>query len=257
MTAKHPMGASLIIISIVILGFNLVNSAAFIGKLAALNNDATAGGEVTEIVSAPESAKEASFPQSALGVLTANASSAGIFEDRPLDDWGPLMTGGNSLLQNQNPVTMPTPEPKKPAPKSAPYYGPSLSGYFIFPTTGYNQGRLHSYNAIVFSRGDDCLYEDIPVFAAASGVITATYPTQSAARWANNGYGNYFIILHPNGVTTLYSHLKTILVNAGQYVYQGSIVAFMGGYPRTPGAGNSTGCHLHFGVRGAAQPFAR
>ena len=108
-----------------------------------------------------------------------------------------------------------------------------------------------------FSGGDDFLYEDIPVFAAASGVVTATYPTQSAARWANSGYGNYFIILHPNGVTNLYSHLKTILVNAGQYVNQGSIVAFMGGYPKTPGAGNSTGCHLHFEVRGAKNPFVR
>ena len=167
----------------------------------------------------------------------------------------PLITGEDSLLPNQNPITVPTIEPTKPAPRPAPYYGPSLDGYFIFPTSGFNQGRLHPYNAVDISRGDDCLYEDITVFAAASGVVTATYPTQNAARWANSGYGNYIIILHPNGVTTLYSHLKTILVNAGQYVYQGDIVAFMGGYPRTAGAGNSTGCHLHFGVRGAAQPF--
>ncbi|MDO8574839.1 MAG: M23 family metallopeptidase [bacterium] len=223
-----------------------------------LDSGSNIGGELTEIVSAPkpELPKESSFIQSALGVFVANADSgSGIYEDSEFDN--PLMTGEDSLLQNQNPITVPTVDPPRAAPRPAPYYGPSLDGYFVFPTSGFNQGRLHSYNAVDISRGDDCLYENIPVFAAASGVVTATYPTQSAARWANSGYGNYLIILHPNGVTTLYSHLKNILVGAGQYVNQGSVIAFMGGYPRTPGAGNSTGCHLHFGVRGAAQPFVR
>jgi len=246
-------------VSFSVLTLNSVNPGNLKSRLGTyLNSNSNIGGELTEIVSAPkpELPKESSLVQSALGIFTANAGAdSGIYEDSEFDN--PLITGEDSLLQNQNPITVPTVDPPRPVPRPAPYYGPSLDGYFIFPTTGNNQGRLHSYNAVDISRGDDCLYEDIPVFAAASGVVTATYPTQSAARWANSGYGNYFIILHPNGVTTLYSHLKTILVNAGQYVYQGGIVAFMGGYPRTPGAGNSTGCHLHFGVRNAAQPFAR
>ena len=246
-------------VSSIVLALNSANPGDLKNRLGIyLDSDSNMGGELTEIVSAtkPESLKENSFVQSALGVLIVNAGSgSGIYEDGEFDD--PLVTGEDSLLQNQNPITVPTVDPPRLAPRPAPYYGPSLDGYFIFPTTGYNQGRLHSYNAVDISRGDDCLYENIPVFAAASGLVTAAYPTQSTARWANSGYGNYFIILHPNGVTTLYSHLKNILVTAGQYVNQGSVVDFMGGYPRTPGAGNSTGCHLHFGVRGAAQPFAR
>lgn len=251
------MWASLGVILVFISVMNLLNPAVLVGELANFNNNETVGGEVIEVVSAAEPAKDNSPLQSVVGLFATNTNTDGIFEDSPLgDDRDPLLTGEDSLLQNQNPVTVTLPAPAKPAP-TKPYYGPNIAGYFSFPTTGYNQGRLHPYNAVDISRGDDCLYEDIPVFAAASGVVTATYPTQSTARWANSGYGNYIIILHPNGVTTLYSHLKTILVSAGQYVYQGSIVAFMGGYPRTPGAGNSTGCHLHFGVRGAAQPFAR
>ena len=247
------------LVSSIVLALNSANPGDLKNRLGIyLDSDSNMGGELTEIVSAtkPESLKENSFVQSALGVLIVNAGSgSGIYEDSEFDN--PLMTGEDSLLQNQNPITVPVAESSKPAPRPTPYYGPSLDGYFIFPTTGYNQGRLHPYNAVDISRGDDCLYENIPVFAAASGLVTAAYPTQSTARWANSGYGNYFIILHPNGVTTLYSHLKNILVTAGQYVNQGSVVAFMGGYPRTPGAGNSTGCHLHFGVRGAAQPFVR
>ena len=232
--------------SFLVLTLNSASSSGLKNRLGTyLNAEANIGGELTEIVSAPrtELPKDGSFVQ-----------SSGIYEDSEFDN-NPLITGEDSLLPNQNPITVPTVEPVKPTPRPAPYYGPYLDGYFVFPTSGYNRGRLHPYNAVDISAGDDCLYENIPVFAAASGVVTATYPTQSAARWANSGYGNYLTVLHPNGVITLYSHLKNILVGAGQYVNQGSIIAFMGGYPRTPGAGNSTGCHLHFGVRGAAQPF--
>lgn len=256
---QYPFWVSLFLVSSFVFTLNSANPGNLRNRLGLyLNSDSNIGGELTEIVSAPKSEplKENSFIQSALGVFVANADSgSGIYEDSEFDNF--LITGEDSLLQNQTPITVLTVEPPRPAPRPAPYYGPSLDGYFIFPTMGYNRGRIHPYNAVDISAGDDCLYENIPVFAAASGVITATYPTQSTARWANSGYGNYFTILHPNGVVTLYSHLKNILVSPGQYVNQGSIVAFMGGYPRTAGAGNSTGCHLHFGVRGAAQPFAR
>lgn len=246
--------------SFLVLTLNSVNPGNLKSRLGVyLDSSSNIGGELTEVVSAPklELSKENSFIQSALGVFVANADSgSGIYEDSEFDN--PLMTGEDSLLQNQTPITVLTVEPRSGgAPRLAPYYGPSLDGYFIFPTTGYNRGRFHPYNAVDISAGDDCLYENIPVFAAASGVITATYPTQSTARWANSGYGNNLIILHPNGVTTRYTHLKSITASAGQYVNQGSIIAFMGGYPRTPGAGNSTGCHLHFEVRGAQNPFIR
>lgn len=256
---QYPFWASLFLVSSLVFALNSANPGSLKNRLGFnINRNSNIGGELTEVVSAPkpEPPKENAVIQSALGIFVANAGAdSGIYEDSEFDS--PLMTGEDSLLQNQTPITIPTIEPPRPAPRPAPYYGPSIDGYFIFPTTGYNRGRFHPYNAVDISAGDDCLYENIPVFAAASGVVTSTYPTQSTARWANSGYGNNFVILHPNGVTTRYAHLKNILVSAGQYVNQGSIVAFMGGYPRTPGAGNSTGCHLHFEVRGAQNPFIR
>jgi len=266
--AKYPLGASLFLISFLVFVANLTNPTALISSLTGLEGT-TIGGEITEVVSAPSAdgpvggLKENSLLQSVsvASAVEINNNTADIdLESAPYDERDPLITGEDSILQNQNPITILTPELIPVSSKPVlPYYavGPYLDGYFIFPTIGFNRGKLHSYNAVDISRGDDCLSENIPVFAAASGVISATYPTESVSRYANGGYGNNFLLLHPNGVITRYAHLKNILVTAGQYVNQGSIVAFMGGYPGTPGAGNSTGCHLHFGVDGAKQPFVR
>ncbi len=235
----------------------MVNPTVLINGLTGLDKGTTIGGEVTEIVSASplQSISVASAVEINDNAVDIDLESAPYYDERD-----PLITGGDSILQNQNPITIPTFESTPALLKPVlPYYaaGPYLDGYFIFPTTGFNRGKLHSYNAVDISGGDDCLYENIPVYAAASGVISAIYPTESASRYANSGYGNNILLLHPNGVLTRYAHLKYILVSSGQYVNQGSIIAFMGGYPGNPGSGNSTGCHLHFEVRGAKQPFVR
>ena len=251
------MGASLFLIFSLIFLANSTSPTVFIDNLTGLGKGTTIGGEVTEIVSAPDNIALAA------SVGDAVASADIDMESTPYDERDPLIIGQDSIFQNQNPITVPTPEPAStpstPPKPIQPYYtaGPYLDGYFIFPTTGYNRGKLHAYNAVDISRGSDCIEENIPVYAAASGVITASYPTQSVARWANSGYGNNIILLHPNGVLTRYAHLKEILISAGQYVNQGSVIAYMGGYPGNPGSGNSTGCHLHFEIRGAKQIFAR
>ncbi len=77
-------------------------------------------------------------------------------------------------------------------------------------------------------------YTGTPVVAAQSGtVITATY---------NTAYGNYIVINHGNGVSTLYAHNSTLLVKAGQKVTQGQTISKSGN------TGYSTGPHLHFEV---------
>jgi LysM repeat protein len=130
---------------------------------------------------------------------------------------------------------------------SAPQQTPIGSSYFICPHSAcrITQG-LHWYNAIDFAGncGD-------PIYAAAGGTV------QRVEYGWNGGAGNYITILHPNGVVTMYGHLSSMSVSPGQKISQGEIIALMGGMPGTPGAGRSTGCHVHFGVRGARNPFAR
>jgi murein DD-endopeptidase MepM/ murein hydrolase activator NlpD len=59
----------------------------------------------------------------------------------------------------------------------------------------------------------------------------------------NGGYGNYIVIDHGNGVTTLYAHLQGSYFPAKGSVKAGDLVGYMGS------TGNSSGSHLHFEVR--------
>lgn len=117
---------------------------------------------------------------------------------------------------------------------------PELKGFFMRPMTGGRKSRgIHGFNGIDLA--DTC---GQPVYAAAEGsaIIART------SGW-NGGYGKYIVISHSNGIQTLYAHLSALSVTAGFAVRQGSPIGLIGS------TGNSTGCHLHFEVRGARNPF--
>lgn len=125
---------------------------------------------------------------------------------------------------------------------------PLASSYFIFPVQGTITQGLHYYNAIDIA--NKC---GTPIYAAAAGVVERAV---SNGGW-NGGMGNHITILHDNGTVTYYGHLMTLLVKSGDKVYTGQNIAFMGGAPGMPGAGDSSGCHVHFEVIGATNPLAR
>ncbi len=69
--------------------------------------------------------------------------------------------------------------------------------------------------------------------------------------WNKKGrlYGNYTMIIHPGGIATVYAHLSKFIAEPDTYVERGDVIALSGGRPGDPGAGLSTGPHLHFEVR--------
>jgi len=120
-----------------------------------------------------------------------------------------------------------------------------LGNYFASPTTGWNWGRLHDYNAVDIA--NRC---GTPVYAAAEGLVIEV---GAIGEW-NNGYGNYIKIEHPNKTYTRYAHLDELLVEKGKYVLQGAEIGLMGNTGNTHGP---TGCHLHFEVYGAKNNFGK
>lgn len=100
-------------------------------------------------------------------------------------------------------------------------------GYRTHPTTGVY--KLHTGVDIAGSK-----ISGKPILAANSGkVIKAGY---------NRGYGNYVVIDHGGGFSTLYGHASKLAVSAGQSVTRGDTIAYVGT------SGYSTGYHLHFEI---------
>ena len=76
------------------------------------------------------------------------------------------------------------------------------------------------------------------VFAVKSGKVILA----NTSGWGG-GYGNYVVIDHGGGVTTLYAHMSSVSVSEGQMVSQGTAIGITGN------TGASTGPHLHYEVR--------
>lgn len=121
---------------------------------------------------------------------------------------------------------------------------PSTQG-FIWPCSGYVSREFGSFITgldDIPHRGMDIggIGYNAPIKASKAGrVIVAT------SHWS---YGNYVVIDHGNGITTLYAHNTSLAVGVGQYVSQGQVIAYSGS------TGNSTGPHCHFEVRVNGSP---
>jgi murein DD-endopeptidase MepM/ murein hydrolase activator NlpD len=108
-----------------------------------------------------------------------------------------------------------------------PLNGPITSGY------GPRWGRMHT--------GIDIDgYSGQPIVASKGGnvILASSY----------SGYGNSVIVDHGGGVATLYAHMSSFGVSAGQSVSQGQVVGNVGC------TGSCTGDHLHFEVRVNGSP---
>ena len=65
------------------------------------------------------------------------------------------------------------------------------------------------------------------------------------------GYGYWVKITHPDGYETLYAHLSAVQIMksnkiSGIPINALGIIGYSGGIPGAPGAGHTTGAHLHF-----------
>ena len=113
------------------------------------------------------------------------------------------------------------------------YIWPVNSRYITSPLGGRNSpGGIGSTN----HKGTDIgrVGYTSSIYAAKSGTVIVSQYSSS--------YGNYVVISHGSGNTTLYAHMSSRKVSVGQYVNQGDVIGITGS------TGNSTGPHLHFEV---------
>ncbi|NMP32053.1 M23 family metallopeptidase [Thalassotalea sp. M1531] len=103
-----------------------------------------------------------------------------------------------------------------------------LSSYYGIRKDPFN-GRPAMHKGVDFAGK-----ENAPIIATASGVVS----------WASEryGYGNLIEIDHGDGYKTRYGHNKVILVELGDVVEKGQVIAKMGS------TGRSTGPHVHYEI---------
>lgn len=106
---------------------------------------------------------------------------------------------------------------------------------FVVPVRDYMISSPFGIRGAEFHRGlDMAAVQGEPIYASKAGTVnTAEY---------HYSWGNYVVIEHEDGMTTLYAHQSQYVVKAGDQVDQGQIIGYVGS------TGNSTGSHLHFEV---------
>ena len=134
------------------------------------------------------------------------------------------------------PTTLPSgtdTTPSNQAPSSSGWVKPlksytitSAFGMRVHPVLGYE--RMHEGVDMAAPKGT-------PIYAAKSGKVTT-------ASYQKGGAGNYVVINHGDGFTSIYMHMTNYIVSKGQYVNAGQVIGYVGS------TGISTGNHLHFGI---------
>ena len=118
---------------------------------------------------------------------------------------------------------------------------PTPGNYRISSPYGYRDGAAIGFGATSVHNGIDIcgptpgsIY-GADIVATASGTVVASGYSSSM--------GNYVMMSHGSGVYSIYMHASRLCCTTGQYVNQGGKIAEVGS------TGNSSGPHLHFGIR--------
>ena len=142
-----------------------------------------------------------------------------------------------STVVTKAPVTEVVAVGTAPRPKTASW------GSYIWPT----EGVITSYFGPRTGFGSSN-HQGIDIGGAYKEEITAADGGEVIkADWCS-GYGLLVEIRHDNGDLTYYGHCSELLVNEGDHVYQGQVIAHMGA------TGVANGVHLHFEIRKSDEP---
>lgn len=119
------------------------------------------------------------------------------------------------------------------------------TGTYMWPVVGTSKANVSSYYGWrthpIF--GDQRFHSGIDISAGTGTTIVAADDGTVLTAVRSSSYGNYVVISHGSGNSTLYAHMNSMAVSAGQSVTKGQTIGYVGS------TGWSTGPHCHFEVR--------
>ena len=121
--------------------------------------------------------------------------------------------------------------------------GSTATGTYIWPcpSSTYVTSAFGMRDHPLF--GDERPHSGIDIAGSAGSKVLAADSGTVAVATYSSSYGNYVTIYHSNGDYTLYAHMSSLAVSAGQSVTQGDVIGYVGS------TGWATGPHLHFEIR--------
>ena len=121
--------------------------------------------------------------------------------------------------------------------------GSTATGAYIWPCPSctYVTSKFGMRDHPLF--GDERPHTGIDIGAQAGAEVIAADSGTVAVATYSSSYGNYVTIYHSNGDYTLYAHMSSLTVTAGQNVTQGDVIGYVGS------TGWASGPHLHFEIR--------
>ena len=127
---------------------------------------------------------------------------------------------------------------------STPSKTPVITGKYVWPTES-SYTKISSYFGWRTSplTGKPEYHNGVDIPAAYGSAIYAADGGTVIISERHYSYGNYIVIDHGNGLTTLYAHNTKNLVKVGDVVDRGQQIATCGS------TGDSSGNHCHFSVR--------
>ncbi|MGB9661760.1 MAG: murein hydrolase activator EnvC family protein [Moorellaceae bacterium] len=126
--------------------------------------------------------------------------------------------------------------------------GPRGTSQLLWPLPGYTSisspygWRIHPL------LGTQRFHTGVDIPAPLGTDIIAAEDGQVISAGYLGAYGNYIVIDHGGGLSSMYAHLSAILVREGQEVKRGQVIGRVGS------TGWSTGPHLHFEIRLGGEP---
>lgn len=204
-----------------------------------LRGDTIAVGDTLEILPVTGVSVKVASGDTIYTIAKKYSANAQAIVDFPFNDFADPQTF--SLVAGQILIV-----PEGVQPQAAPTYvarrtyvpsGPVVitGGGFTWPL----RGAMNQYYSWYHKAVDIGSSIGAPIVAAHNGVVV-----ESVAGGWNYGYGTHIIVSGDNGYQTLYAHMSSLNVSAGQKVTAGSTVVGWVGM-----TGRTTGPHLHFEIR--------
>ena len=116
-------------------------------------------------------------------------------------------------------------------------------GKFLFPLNSYSRMTSDYGWRIHPIYGTQRLHNGMDFGASTGTPIMAAYDGEGVVSTYSSSAGNYIMINHGGGLSTVYMHCSKLIAKVGDTVKKGDVIGLVGS------TGNSTGPHLHFSVR--------